>query len=67
MPTVYDAKVLFIADSNHNIIAQFESVYDEARDICIGFKPNALNIEMLGHHTSDLMEWLDCGCTIREF
>ena len=67
MPTAYDAGVLFVADSNHNIIAQVESVYDEERDICIGFKPNELNIEMLGHHTIDLMEWLDGGCTIREF
>lgn len=62
MSTVKDADVLFV---NHNIIAQFENVWDN--DDFMWFELNVAYVSMLGHHTVDLMEWLDGGHTIKEF
>lgn len=65
MSTVKDADVLFVADTNHNIIAQFENVCDN--DDFVWFELNVAYVSMLGRHTIDPMEWLDGGCTIKEF
>jgi hypothetical protein len=65
MSTVKDADVLFVADTNHNIIAQFENVCDN--DDFMWFELNVAYVSMLGRHTIDLMEWLDGRCTIKEF
>lgn len=66
MSTIYDADVLFVADTNHIIIAQFECVLDE-RDVCIGFVTNKSYLNMCCLHTVELMHWLDGGYTIKEF
>lgn len=64
---VYDCDCLFVADSNSIIIAQFEPMCDDMNERCTFFQMDEKFVDMRGHHTIDLMEWLDGSAMFESF